>query len=66
MTIEDSPFHEECSLVAAQHVLVHIGRAPVAQFTTAKTLLDFPAGHIGIHQYIGFGDQRRARSINHH
>ncbi|MNI26272.1 hypothetical protein D3C73_799630 [compost metagenome] len=66
MTIEDPPLHKECPFVTAQHVFVHIIHPPVAQFAATETLLYFPAGHIGIHQHIGFGDQRRARPVNHH
>ena len=66
MAVKHPPFDEEGPLVAAQYVLFGVISAPVANLFTAQTLLDLPAGKIGIDSHIPFRHQRGAAAHHHH
>ncbi|MNC16850.1 hypothetical protein D3C75_647140 [compost metagenome] len=52
MAVEHAPLNEKGTFIAAQNIFINVICPPVAQFSTAKTLLNFPASEIGINQHI--------------
>ena len=66
MAVKHPPLDEEGALVAAQYVLLLVAGPPVAQLLAPQSLLDLPAGEIGIDPHISSRHQRSATAHHHH
>ena len=63
MIVQYFPVDEKPALVLDGHGILPVVHAQAAHFVAAETLLDFPAGHIGIHEGGLFrGDEGGART----
>ena len=66
MAVKHPPLDEEGALVAAQYVLLLVAGPPVAQRLAPQSLLDLPAGEIGIDPHIPLRHQRSTAAHHHH